>query len=246
MTDDREEFEALKARSAAAMMNDNDLQRAALEVIVAADRYRYGLQWTWLGLPILQIPQDILALQEVVWKKRPQLIIETGVARGGSLALFASLLELLGEGKVIGVDIDIRAHNKSAIETHPMAHRIEMVEGSSVDEGVVERIRAQVRRGQRVMVVLDSNHSHAHVLAELRAYAPLVTLDQYLVVADTIVQFIGDLGYRGDRPWGVGDNPMTALDAYLTECDRFEVDAAIDAKLLFSACPRGYLRCVKD
>jgi cephalosporin hydroxylase len=211
----------------------------------AAGPFRYTYNFTWLGRPIIQIPQDILAMQELVWRVRPELVIETGVAHGGSLVLYASLLELLGgAGRVLGVDIDIRSHNREALEAHPMMRRIDLLQGSSVDPVVVSEVHARAKGKGPVMVVLDSNHTHAHVLAELRAYAPLVQAGSYLVVFDTLVEALPKEAFP-DRPWGPGDNPATAVRAFLAECDRFVVDGDIDARLLLSVAPGGYLRCVK-
>lgn len=239
--DDRDAFETGKRMQAAAMAADAALGAKALEVVVEADRYGWSYQWTWLGLPIIQMPPDIVALQEVVWATRPQVVVELGVARGGSVILSCSLLELLGEGEVVAVDIDIRAHNRHAIETHPLGHRAHLVEGSSIEPSVIEEVRRRVAGAERVMVVLDSNHTHDHVLAELEAYAPLVTPGQFLVVADTIVEHIPAQEHR-PRPWGPGNNPKTALDAFLAGHPEFELDAYLDAKLLMTSCPGGYLR----
>jgi cephalosporin hydroxylase len=170
------------------------------------------------------------------------VIVETGIARGGSLILYASILELLGEGRVIGIDIDIRSHNRESIESHPLSRRIEMYEGSSVDPSLVDKIRRDVGDAN-VMVVLDSNHTHDHVLEELRLYAPLVTKGQFLIVADTVVEYLPVQEHR-PRPWGPGNNPGTALTAFLKESDRFVRDSFFNDKLLMSSSPGGYLRCV--
>jgi cephalosporin hydroxylase len=241
MADDHDEFLAQNRAAAAAMRTDADIQQRALRLAIDANGYRQIYQYSWLGVPIIQIPHDIVAFQEVVWKAQPTLIIETGVARGGSVILSASLLQLLGHGRVVGIDIDIRAHNRKRIESHPVAHRIELVEGSSIDPQTVERIRRRIGPDDRVMVVLDSNHTHDHVLAELRAYAPMVSLGQYLVVADTLVES-GSPEYFANRPWGPGDNPSTALRQFQTESCDFEVDEELDAKLIMTSNPRGYLR----
>lgn len=242
--DDREEFEQAKRSSAADMAGDLSLSQKALEVVVESDRHNWSYQWSWLGVPIIQMPPDMVAVQEVIWESRPQVIIETGIARGGSLILYASILEMLGEGRVIGVDIDIRSHNRESIESNPMARRIKMYEGSSVDRDLVDRIRHEIGDTERVMVVLDSDHTHEHVLAELHLYAPLVTEGQFLIVSDTLVE---DLPAQDHRPrsWGPGDNPGTALDAFLQESDRFVRDPFFNNKLLLSSSPGGYLRCVK-
>jgi cephalosporin hydroxylase len=245
VTDDRKQFEDEKRLAAARMAADGELARDALALNTAADRHDWSYQWSWLGVPVIQMPPDIVVLQEVVWEMRPQLVIETGIARGGSLILSASILELIGEGTVLGIDIDIRPHNREAIESHPLARRIRMIEGSSVDESVVSQARAAASEVERVMVILDSSHTHEHVLAELSAYAPLVTVGQFLVVADTFVEDIAPQDHRPHRPWGPGNNPATALAAWLEETDDFERDAFVNAKLLLTASPGGYLRRVR-
>ena len=211
------------------------------------DAHNWPYQWDWLGLPVIQMPADIVATQEIVWAARPQLVVETGVARGGSLVLYASILELLGEGQVLGIDIDIRAHNRAAIEAHPLAGRIALLEGSSVADDVLDVVRACSAEVDRVMVVLDSDHSHEHVLAELRAYAPFVSIGQFLIVADTMVDEMPTPAHRA-RPWGKGNSPASALRAWREECDdpgAFEVDDLVNAKLLVSASRGGYLRRVR-
>jgi len=242
MTDDRAAFEASKRRSATGMAADEQLAVEALALNVAADRHDWSYQWSWLGVPVIQMPPDIVALQEIIWETRPQLVIETGIARGGSLILSASILELIGEGEVLGIDVDIRPHNRDAIESHPLAKRIRMLQGSSIDEAVLAEATRAAAAVERVMVILDSNHTHEHVLAELRTYAPLVSVDQFLVVADTFVEDIPPQEHRPGRPWGPGDNPATALRAWLAETDGFEPDAFVNAKLLLTASPGGYLR----
>jgi cephalosporin hydroxylase len=242
--DDRARFEAARRGAAARMAADEALAADALAVNVAADRYDWSYQWSWLGVPVIQMPPDLVVLQEIIWETRPQLVIETGIARGGSLVFSASLLELLGEGEVLGIDIDIRPHNRAAIAAHPLAHRIRTIEGSSVEETVVEEARRAALAVERVMVILDSDHTHDHVLAELRAYGPLVTVGQFLVVADTFVEDIPSQEHR-PRPWGPGNNPATALRAWLRESDGFEPDAFVNAKLLLTASPGGYLRRIR-
>jgi cephalosporin hydroxylase len=225
---------------------DNDLQRLSLDWQLASARHRYTYNFRWLGRPVIQYPQDLVALQELIWAYRPEAIIETGVAHGGSLVFSASMLQLLGgDGIAIGVDIEIRPHNRDAIERHPMAHRIRLIEGSSVLEETVTKVRAALGARRRVMVVLDSNHTHEHVLAELRLYSPLVTSGGYLIVLDTIVEDLPKSLFT-DRPWGPGDNPKTAVRAFLRESDRFVVDANIHNKLQITVAPDGWLRCVKD
>lgn len=211
------------------------------KLIERSGPYRYTYNFRWLGRPIIQFPQDLVALQEIVWETQPEVVVETGIAHGGSLIFYASLLTLLGgDREAIGIDVDIRAHNRAAIEAHPLAAKLRMVEGSSVDPATVARVRELVR-GRRTMVVLDSNHTHEHVLRELELYAPLVTPGCYLVVLDTIVERM-PAHLHADRPWGPGDNPMTALDAFLATTDDFAIDREYDDKLLFTVAPRGYLK----
>ena len=223
---------------------DNDLQALSRIWMRETVPSKYSYNFSWLGRPIIQYPQDIIALQEIVWRTQPELIIETGIAHGGSLVFFASMLELMdGDGRVLGIDIDIRAHNRKAIEAHPLAKRIDMIEGSSIDAAVAAEV-ARKASGKRTMVVLDSNHSHAHVAAELEAYAPLVSKGCYLVVLDTVVEDMPK-ALTGNRPWGPGDNPKTAARAFVQKSDRFVVDRSIDHKLLISVGPEGYLLCIK-
>jgi cephalosporin hydroxylase len=195
---------------------------------------------------VIQLPADIMATQEVIFSARPEVIVETGVARGGSLIFMASLLKLIGKGKVIGVDIDIRAHNRAVIEAHPVAERITLVEGGSTEAATIARVRAEIPAGASVMVVLDSDHGRDHVLAELRAYAPLVTEGQFLVVADTLLGHLDTLRTptRRSQVLNRGNEPREALDIYLGETSRFEADPALNGKLIFASSPGGYLKCV--
>lgn len=243
--DDRAQFERDKRAAAAHMAQDGALQSQALDVLIQSDQHNWSYQWSWLGLPIIQMPPDVIAVQEIIWEQRPQVIIETGVARGGSLIFYASILQVIGEGKVIGIDIDIRPHNRAAIEDHPLAKRIELIQGSSVDPGVILNVKSRIPAGARVMVILDSNHTHEHVLEELKLYAPLVSRGQFLIVADTVVERIPAQAHR-PRPWGPGNNPATALDAFLADNLQFARDPFINAKLLISSSPGGYLRRVRD
>ena len=205
------------------------------------DRYSYN--FSWMGRPIIQYPQDMLAMQEIIWNVKPDLIIETGIAHGGSLIYYASLCELVGHGEVLGIDIDIRPHNRVEIENHSMFKRIRMIEGSSIDQHIVDQVR-ELAKDKRVIVVLDSNHTHAHVLAELRAYAPLVSVGGYCVVFDTVVEDLQP-GSFPDRPWDVGDNPKTAVQEFLKENDNFEIDRDIESKIRITVAPDGYLRRTK-
>lgn len=204
----------------------------------------YSYNFTWMGRPIIQYPQDMIAMQEIIWEVKPDLIIETGIAHGGSLIYYASILELIGKGEVLGIDIDIRAHNRAEIEKHPMYKRIKMIQGSAISKEIIEQIKPQVAGKQTVMVCLDSNHTHAHVLKELELYSPFVTVGSYLIAFDTIVEHLPANLYK-DRPWSIGDNPKTAVDEFLKTNDNFEIDHAIDSKLLISVAPEGYLKRVR-
>jgi len=238
--DDRETFRQEADASALRLGKDAELQRLARDVIVHSDRHHWSYQWTWLRVPIIQMPPDIVATQEIIWKTKPQLIIETGVARGGSLILYASILELLGEGKVIGVDVEIRAHNRASIESHPLSKRIELIESDALSPTLHEALKEKTKNVERVMVILDSNHTHEHVKRELELYADFVTPGQYLIVADTVVEYIPEQEHR-PRPWGVGNNPATALKEFMNSDSRFELDAVTNSKLLLTSSPGGYL-----
>jgi cephalosporin hydroxylase len=230
----------------ARMAQDPSMREAAQRFFLKSCEYRYSYNFHWLGVSIIQYPQDILATQEIIWRTRPDVIIETGIAHGGSLIFYASMLELLGgAGRVIGVDVDIRAHNRRVIESHPMAKRITMIEGSSTDAATVARVREQIGPASRVMVALDSNHTHEHVLRELELYSPFVTRGCYLIVFDTVVDDMPK-ELLGDRPWGPGNNPKTAVHQFLKSNHRFRIDREIEAKLLMTVAPDGYLECLTD
>lgn len=256
MTEFEEDVQLRLTRAA----DDTTLSASARGFMQASIAGQYSYNWFWLGRPIIQYPQDICAMQELVWRIMPDVIIETGIAHGGSLILSASLLAMLDlcdateasemldptkpKRKVIGVDIDIRAHNRAAIEAHPMANRISMIQGSSIDPAIVDQVKAEVAGAKTVLVCLDSNHTHDHVLAELQHYAPMVSLGSYCLVFDTVIEKLPKDMFP-DRPWRPGDNAMTAVDAYLEEQPGFEIDELMDAKLQISVAPRGYLKRVR-
>ncbi len=242
--DDRQEFEAQKRENSLALGADEAVFRQSSQMFEALNAYDYSYLWSWMGVPIIQMPADIMATQEVIWSTKPDVIIETGVARGGSVLFMASLLEMMGHGKVIGVDIDIRAHNRESIERHPMSKRVTLIEGGSVNVDTIAKVRAEIPEGARVMVVLDSDHSRDHVLAECRAYGPLVTEGCYLVVADTIVAHLPDtsMARNRSRRLAEGDEPDAAARIYLEEVPDFEVDPELNGKLVLSSSPGGYLR----
>jgi len=264
-------FEQETRKTVAAYKKDTAWQAASLAWLTRALEQRYVYNFSWLGRPIIQLPSDMVAFQEIVWNVRPDLIIEMGIAHGGSLILSASMLSLLdycdaadaGEvldpkkpkRRVLGVDVDIRGHNRAAIEKHPMAGRIDMIEGSSITPETIALVKKAAQGCKRVLLCLDSNHTHDHVLAELRAYAPLVTKGSYCLTFDTIVEDMPDELYS-NRPWSVGNNPKTAVRAYLAEIEnqklqgadgqplRFENDCAMEDKLLMTVAPEGYLKRV--
>lgn len=251
------EFEQERQEIIRELGKDQDIAAASNEWMRLVNAKKYSYTFTSLGRPIIQYPQDMVAMQELIWQIKPDLIIETGIAHGGSLIMSASALAMLdmcdaieagknldpskSERKVLGVDIDIRAHNKAAIEAHPMASRIEMIQGSSIDSEIIEKVKMIAGRYKRVLVCLDSNHTHEHVLAELEAYAPLVSKDSYCVVFDTVIEDL-PADMFGDRPWAPGDNPKTALHGYLKSHPEFEIDKSIDHKLLVSVAPDGFLK----
>ena len=229
------------------MSSDKNLQKDANKLFNRVCEYKYSYNFSWLGRPIIQYPQDMVAMQELIWSIQPDLIVETGVAHGGSLIFSASMLELNSacggpqDAEVLGIDIDIRAHNKEAIEAHPMFKRISMIQGSSIDPEIIEQVKAKTQGKQSVLVCLDSNHTHDHVLAELEAYAPLASVGSYCVVFDTIVENM-PANMFADRPWGPGDNPKTAVWEYLKTHPEFEIDKSIQHKLLITVAPDGYLK----
>ena len=228
------------------LMADKDVQALSRVWMREITPYKYAYNFTWMGRPIIQFPQDMLALQEIVWKVQPDLIIETGIAHGGSLIYSASLLQLLnGNGKVLGIDIDIRPHNKEAILAHPLAHRIEMLEGSSISDEMAETVRKRAEGCKSILIILDSNHTHEHVLKELQIYAPLCTSGSYVIVYDTLVEDMPAHLQPTDRPWGLGNNPKTAVHEYLKSTERFVIDKELQAKLLLTVAPDGWLKCIQ-
>lgn len=240
------DFEAEKREAIQKMAADPHMRDLSKQWFDASCDHRYSYNFTWLGRPIIQYPQDILAVQEIIWNTKPDLVIETGVAHGGSLVLSASLLELLGgRRQVIGIDVDIRPHNRTAIEEHPQYRRISLIEGSSVAPEIIKQVRTVAREYSHPMVILDSNHTHEHVLEELRLYSPLVRTGGYLVVFDTVIEDMRPDAFP-NRPWGVGNNPKTAVREFLRSNSRFVVDAEIEAKLQVTVAPGGYLRCIGD
>jgi cephalosporin hydroxylase len=236
------------------------IHASAQKFFMDSVQLKYSYNFEWLGRPIIQYPQDMVAMQELIWKIKPNLIIETGIAHGGSLVMSASMLALLDycdaaqnsqlvdpsnpHRKVLGVDIDIRTHNRAAIEAHPMASRIEMIQGSSINPEIIAQVHQRAKGNSCILLCLDSNHTHDHVLAELQAYAPLVTAGSYCVVFDTAIDDIPS-NMHGDRQWGPGNSPKSAVHEYLKSNSEFEIDKEIDERLLISVAPDGYLKRIK-
>lgn len=240
-----------------AVSTNNSLRQSAAIFTQTSIASQYSYNFSWQGRPIIQYPQDMAAMQELIWEIKPDLIIETGIAHGGSLIFSASMLALLdmcdaiesdksinpkvSNRKVLGIDIDIRAHNRAAIEAHPMASRIQMIQGSSIASDIIAQVHAVAAKHSRVLVCLDSNHTHDHVLAELNAYAPLTSVGSYCVVFDTVVEDLPKEMFP-DRPWGPGNNPKTAVWEYLKTHTEFQIDKSIQDKLLITVAPDGYLK----
>lgn len=257
MNDDRAIFLAERRERIENYQHDRSLLEASRQFMSETLRAKYSYQFDWLGLPIIQYPQDIVAMQELIWSVQPDLIIETGIARGGSLMFSASMLALLdltesmseyrpcdsrrSKRRVIGVDLDIRPHNRAVIEQHPLTSYIYMIEGSSIDLSVINQIRSLANDHQKIMVCLDSNHTHEHVLAELEAYAPLVDIDSYCIVFDTLIEDFPSVTCA-KRPWSQGNSPKTAVQQFLMTHSEFQIDPSIHDKLLITAAGDGFLR----
>jgi cephalosporin hydroxylase len=267
-TDNDRFIEEVK-RNIQGLRTDRKVRAHSIKWLRETLKHKYSYNFSWLSRPIIQYPQDMVAVQELIWRTRPDIIVETGIAHGGSLILSASMIAMLdycdavkkgktfdpraSQRRVLGIDIDIRAHNREAIEAHPLSHMIEMIQGSSIAPDIVEQVYARADKMKSVAVFLDSNHTHEHVLAELEAYAPLVSIGSYCVVFDTIIEYMPDDTYQ-DRPWDKGNNPMTAIRQYLKTLLKegrkardggrltFEVDTTVEDKLLITAAPGGYLR----
>jgi cephalosporin hydroxylase len=228
-------------------LNDEKLNNFAKGFTLGSTGPKYSYNFQWMGRPIIQYPQDIMAMQEIIWEVQPDLIIETGIAHGGSLIFLAAMLELNAvcgghaNGHVLGIDIDIRQHNKREIEAHPMFRRITMIQGSSISADTIDKVRNIAKNYKRILICLDSNHTHDHVMAELDAYADMTAVGSYCVVFDTLVEDMPDDAFP-DRPWGVGNNPKTAVWQFLKTHPEFEIDKSIDGKILISVAPDGYLK----
>ncbi|MBU4370170.1 cephalosporin hydroxylase family protein [Patescibacteria group bacterium] len=230
--------------------NNLELQEVRWKLFKEMNKIKYFYNFFWLGVPIIQSPQDMQALQEIIWDVKPDLIIETGIAWGGSILFSASMLKLLetcGEiekGDVIGIDIDIRSHTRELITTHPMSKNITMLEGSSIDSKMVKKIANLAKNKKRVLIILDSNHTHDHVLAELKIYAPLVSLGSYIIAQDTIIEDL-PTEYILNRHWSKGNNPKTAVWEFLKQNDNFKIDKIIESKIMLTNSPDGFLKRIK-
>ncbi|MFN2529439.1 MAG: cephalosporin hydroxylase family protein [Candidatus Baltobacteraceae bacterium] len=242
----RDSHDPYDSAAIAAMRADTQFGDAARVFLEKTFEYGYYRNFTWLGRPVIQYPQDVVALQELIWSYKPTLVVETGVAHGGALILYASIMELIGgKGEVLGIEIEYREHNKAAIAEHPLARRIEVIEGSSIAPEVLASVRKRAAAHERIMVVLDSYHTHEHVLEELKLYSPLVRKGGPLIVFGTSV---ATLGASADihRPWNQERNPKSALDEFLKQNGRFTVNRELNDKLLLTDAPDGYLVCTED
>jgi cephalosporin hydroxylase len=253
------EFKQEVAQNIENLGNSTSLKQLSNKWLINTAEFKYSYNFSWLGRPIIQVPQDMVAMQELIWTTKPDLIIETGIAHGGSLIFSASMLAQLdmceaiesekmfdpksSKRKVLGIDIDIREHNREAIELHPMSSRIELIQGSSIDPEIVEHVQNIAKGYSKVLVCLDSNHTHEHVLAELQAYASLTSVGSYCVVFDTIIEDMPKNSFP-DRPWDIGNNPKTAVHDFLKSNNRFVIDKNIEAKILITVAPDGYLKCI--
>lgn len=241
-----EQFNKEKKQNIQLQGNDKSLAKLGVDFLVKTAPTKYSYNFSWMGRPIIALPQDMIAMQEIIWNVKPDLIIETGVAHGGSIVFYASLLELIGgDGLVLGIDIEIRQHNRDLIEAHPMMKRIQLLEGSSLSTETVNEVKKIASGKKKILVCLDSNHTHEHVLEELKLYAPLTSIGSYCVVFDTVVEDMPADWDWGIRPWGVGNNPKTAVFEYLKTTNNFVTDKEIDNKILISVAPDGYLKRVK-
>ena len=246
MSEELEKFKKQKEQQIASYPRNKELVEAANQFNVESNKALYSYNFSWMGRPIIAYPQDMIAMQEIIWDVQPDLIIETGIAHGGSLIYYASLLELIGNnGKVLGIDIDIRSHNRALIEAHPMYKRIDMIEGSSIDASIFSQVKDYAKSFDKILVCLDSNHTHDHVLQELNLYSELVSVDSYCVVFDTIVENLPSDYMPGGRPWNPGNSPMSAVREFLSINEHYVINHEIDNKLLISVAPSGFLKRIK-
>ncbi len=242
---DHNEFLKMTRENVACQGSDEKFRSVTDKWIESSVENKYTYNFTWMGRPIIQYPQDMLAVQEIIFNVKPDIIVETGVARGGSLIFSASMLELIGSpAEVLGVDIDIRAHNREAIVAHPMNKRIQLLQGSSISSEIITEVKNRVGN-KKALIMLDSNHTYEHVKAELELYSSLVKKDSYLIVFDTVIDDLSDELSAG-RPWGYKNGPQKAVREFLEKNKRFEIDNEIQNKLMITAAPNGYLKCVSN
>lgn len=238
----RKEFEKVRNLAAKKMAADTQLRKDALKVLVKADKHMWIHQTNWLGEPILQFPQDMFALQEIIYRTKPDYIIEVGVAWGGSLLFYSTLMEALGGKKIIGVDIYMPPDLKKRLYSYgKLSKRLTLINGSSIEESTIKKIKFIIRNSKKVLVVLDSHHTHNHVLKELRIYSQFIAKGYYIVCGDTVIEDIPEQKHR-PRPWGHGNNPKTAVKQFLKENSNYVIDKQIENKLLFTCNPDGYIR----
>lgn len=243
MTNELTEFYKSREASILSMSQDKELRQKSIDWMFHADRYRYSYNFSWMGRPVIRYPSDLVLQQEIMWDIKPDLVIETGIAHGGSIVFSAAMQLMMGiQPDVVAVDIDIRAHNRELIESHPLGKNIKLYEGDSVDSTIIEKIRSHTLGKTSVMVVLDSSHTHQHVLAELEAYSQFVSVGSYLILPDTLIEFFPKGHYSADRPWDVGDNPHTAVMEFLSQNAHFTVDQNLSTKGMISEAPDGFLR----
>ena len=238
-----EEFKRLYQQRIKANSENKLLKQSSDEFMQLSIDAKYSYNFSWLGIPVIQYPQDLIAMQEIIWRVKPDVIIDLGVAHGGTLIFYASLLELIGKGEVLGVDIDIHNYNRKVVENHPLFHRTRLIEGSSTDEDIILQVKQNIASNDVVLVSADSLHTHEHVLNELKLYAPLVSIDSYMVVFDTIIEDLKPDTFPED-PWSIDNNPKTAVHEFLKNNSNFEIDTEIENKLMITSCPSGYLRRV--
>lgn len=246
MNSEIEKFYIEKKNLIASNATNSKLQKAKQDFNLESNKAKYSYNFSWMGRPIIAYPQDMIAMQEIIWNVKPDLIIEAGIAHGGSLVYYASLLELIGgEGIVLGLDIDIRKHNRDLIEAHPMMKRIKMIQGNSISDEIANEVYSIAKNKKRIIVCLDSNHTHDHVLKELQLYAHLVSVGSYCIVFDTIVEELPSNYMPGGREWNPGNSPKSAVEQFLKNNNNFEIDKSIDSKILISVAPDGYLKRIK-
>ena len=245
--DDYQEFRDTNVRNNIQRQLDVKLKEQLLQVQIELDRYKFGYTFEWLGVPIIRLPDDIVVFQELVFQVKPRIILEIGIARGGSVILSSSLVELLGNnGRVIGVDIDIRSHNLERIKAHRMYKNITLIEGNILNKDTIKELTENLGQARVDILVLDSNHTHEHVLEELQLLSGFVAVGGYIVLPDTVIEDFPQGYYSDNRPWDVGNNPKTALLEFLSNNNKFEKDLHFSSKAALSESPDGYIRKIRD